>query len=155
MPAATIASTRTSRGKRDTLTFYRYSLIRARIHAVMNWVGKTIDGERRRLERARRRFIDEPDEERLHELRTRARRLRSFLEAVAELEPRPKLLRRLKRAAALTDAARDAAILLALVENAVDETERVTAEPLLEQLRERERTATSEARRLLRRIEFA
>lgn len=120
----------------------------------MKWVGKTIDAERRRLERARRRFIDQPDEEHLHDLRTRARRLRSFLEAVCELENHPKLLRRLKRAAALTDAARDAAILLTLLDNAVDETERVTAEPLLEQMRERERIATSEVRKLLRKVEF-
>jgi CHAD domain-containing protein len=121
----------------------------------MKWVGKTIDAERRRLERARRRFIDDPREECLHDLRTRSRRLRSFLEAVRELEHRPKLLRRIKRAAALTDAARDAAILLALLERTADETECVTAEPLLAQLRERERVATSEARRLLRKIEFA
>lgn len=120
----------------------------------MKWVGKTIDAERRRLERARRRFIDEPDEERLHDLRTRARRLRSFLEAVGDVEERPKLLRRLKRAAALTDAARDAAILRTLLDNAVDETERVTAAPLLDQLRERERCATSEARKLLRKVDF-
>lgn len=121
----------------------------------MKWIVKTIDAERRRLERARRRFVDDPDEERLHDLRTRGRRLRSFLEAVRELEKRPKLLGRLKRAAALTDAARDAAILLTLLDLTVDETERVTAEPLLAQLRERERIATSEARRLLRRIDFA
>jgi CHAD domain-containing protein len=121
----------------------------------MKWIGKTIETERRRLERARRRFIDSPGEEHLHDLRTRARRLRSFLEAVRELQRHPELLRRLKRAAALTDAARDAAILFTLLDNAVDETERVTAEPLLEQLRERERVATSEARRLLRKIDFA
>jgi len=121
----------------------------------MKWVVKTIDTERRHLERARRRFIDEPAEEHLHDLRTRARRLRSFLEAVSEVERCPKLLRRLKRAAALTDAARDAAILLALLDNAVDETERVTAEPLLAQIRELERVATSHARRMLRKIEFA
>lgn len=81
--------------------------------------------------------------------------MRSFLEAVRGLEHHPKLLRRIKRAAELTDAARDAAILLALLERTIDETERVTAEPLLEQLRERARIATSQARRLLRKVEFA
>jgi CHAD domain-containing protein len=121
----------------------------------MRWVGKTIDSERRRLERARRRFIDEPNEEHLHDLRTGARRLRSFLEAVREMEHGPKLLRRLKRAATLTDAARDAAILLALLERSLDETERVTAGPLLNQLRQRAVVATSEARRLLRKVDFA
>lgn len=121
----------------------------------MKWVVKTIDDERRRLERARRRFIHEPDGEGLHDLRTRGRRLRSFLEAVRELEHHPKLLRRLKRAAELTDAARDAAILLALLERTVDESERVTAALLLEQLRERERIATTQTRRLLRKVEFA
>lgn len=120
----------------------------------MKWLVKTIDAECRRLERARRRFIDDPNEECLHELRTKGRRLRSFLEAVRELERRPKLLRRLKRAAALTDAARDAAILLTLLENSLDETERVNAAPLLEQLRERQRIATSETRRLLRKVQF-
>ena len=121
----------------------------------MKWLVNTIDAERQRLERARRQFVDDPDEDRLHDLRTRGRRLQSLLEDVRELEHHPKLLRRIKRAAALTDAARDAAILLTLLERAVDETERVTAEPLLEQLRERVRIATSEARRLLRRVEFA
>ncbi len=120
----------------------------------MKWVVKTIDAERRRLEQARRHFIDDPNEECLHELRTKGRRLRSFLEAVRELERHPKLLRRLKHAAALTDAARDAAILLTLLERSLDETERATAVPLLDQLRERERIATSEARRLLRKVTF-
>lgn len=120
----------------------------------MKWVVKSIDAECRRLERARRRFIDDPSDERLHDVRTRGRRLRSFLEDVRELERRPKLLRRVRRAAALTDAARDAAILLALLERAVDESERATAEPLLQQLRERQRIATSEARKLLRKVDF-
>ena len=140
---------------RGALTLCRYSRTGARILAAMKWVVKTIDTERRRLERARRRFIDEPDEEGLHDLRTGGRRLRSFLEAVRELEHHPKLLRRLKRASELTDAARDATILLALLEHTVDETERVTAAPLLEQLRERARFATSETRRLLRKVGFA
>lgn len=140
---------------RDALTLCRYSRTGARILALMKWVVKTIDAERRRLERARRRFIDEPDEDGLHDLRTGGRRLRSFLEAVRELEHRPKLLRRLKHAAELTDAARDAAILLALLERTLDETERVAAEPLLEQLRERQRVATTQTRRLLRKVEFA
>lgn len=121
----------------------------------MKWVVETIDAERRRLERARRRFIEEPAENNLHDLRTRGRRLRSFLEAVRELERHPKLLRRIKRAAELTDAARDAAILLALLERTVDETERAAAAPLIEQLRERQRIATTQTRRLLRKIEFA
>jgi CHAD domain-containing protein len=120
----------------------------------MKWVVKSIDAERRHLERARRCFIDEPNDEHLHDVRTRGRRLRSFLEDVREIEKRPKLLRRVRRAAALTDAARDAAILLALLERTVDESERTTAEPLVEQLRERQRIATSEARRLLRKVEF-
>jgi len=121
----------------------------------MKWVVKSIDAERRRLERARSRFVDDPGEEHLHELRTRGRRLRSFLEDVRDLESHPKLLRQLKRAAALTDAARDAAILRTLLDRTVDESERVTAEPLLDQLRERERAATSQARKLLRKLDFA
>jgi hypothetical protein len=120
----------------------------------MKWVAKAIDAERRRLERARRRFIDDPGEEQLHDVRTRGRRLRSFLEDVRDLEKHPKLLRRLKRTAALTDAARDAAMLFRLLDRTVDESERATATTLLAQLREHLLLATSEARRVLRRYEF-
>jgi hypothetical protein len=60
-----------------------------------------------------------------------------------------------KRAAAATDAARDATIILRLLETSVDENERGTAQPLLERLREQEQRATHEACKALRRMRFA
>ena len=121
----------------------------------MKWVVKNVEAERRRLERARRRFLKNPSEECLHGVRTTGRRLRSFLEDVRGLYLDKKLLRRIRRAATLTDAARDAAVLLALLERTLDETEHVEGQPLLEQLRERAQVATVEARRRLRRVEFS
>jgi CHAD domain-containing protein len=120
----------------------------------MMWLTKTIRAERRRLERARRRFVRKPTEEGLHDVRTTGRRLRSLLEDAADLLPSPRLLRRVKRAAAATDAARDATILRQLLEGSVDEGEREIAQPLLDELRKRERDATRDARKHLRRTCF-
>jgi hypothetical protein len=87
----------------------------------MNWLQKAIRRERDALERARRRFIRKPTEKRLHDVRTTGRRFRSLLEDVADLLPSRKLLARVKRAAAATDAARDASIALRLLDAAIDE----------------------------------
>lgn len=61
----------------------------------------------------------------------------------------------MKRAAAATDAARDATIILRLLEATVDAAEAGLAEPLLERLREQGRMATREACSALRRMRFA
>lgn len=121
----------------------------------MSWLAKTIRNEARALERARFRFVNQPTEERLHRVRTTGRRLRSLLEDVADLAPHRRLLKRVKRAAETTDAARDATIVLRLLECSVAPAERDLAAPLLERLREAERSATRAARRRLRRTEFA
>ncbi|HZY97368.1 MAG TPA: hypothetical protein VFE35_09715 [Candidatus Cybelea sp.] len=120
----------------------------------MKWLRKTIQNERRALERARRSFIGKPTEKRLHEVRTTGRRFRSLLEDVADFEPSLRLLRRVKRAAAATDAARDATIIRRLLEATVDADEVEVAQQVLEQLRTQERLATDLARKRLRRMRF-
>jgi len=120
----------------------------------LKWLRKTVAKERRALESARRRFISKPNEKRLHAVRTAGRRFRSLLEDVAELLPSAKLLRCVKRAAAQTDAARDATIILRLLESGVDSGERHIAEPLLAELSSREKEATRLAHKRLRRMRF-
>lgn len=121
----------------------------------MKWLAKMIAGERRALEHARRRFIEKPNEKRLHVVRTTGRRFRSLLEDLAGIEPHAELRRRVKRAAAATDAARDATIILRLLETSLDPEEAHVAAPLLAQLREQERLATRRARQKLRRVRFS
>jgi CHAD domain-containing protein len=120
----------------------------------MKWLTKTIRAERRGLERARRRFVSKPNEKHLHDVRTSGRRFRSLLEDVAALAPVERLRRRVKKAAAATDAARDAAIILRLLEGSVHAEEVEIARPLLEELRAREIAATARACRALRRMRF-
>ena len=121
----------------------------------MKWLDKTIRRERRALERARRRFVVKPNEKRLHDVRTTGRRFRSLLEDVAGIARSGRLRRRVKRAAAATDAARDAAMILRLLQTSVDASEAGLAKPLLQHLREQERLATRRARKALRRMRFA
>jgi hypothetical protein len=121
----------------------------------MKWLKRTIEAERRRLERARKRFVRRPTEERLHDVRTRGRRLRSLLEDVRAREPQKRLLRRVKLAGEITDAARDAGVIAALLEHSVGEGERTIVDPLLQELREKERMATQQACRRLRRLSFS
>ncbi|HEV3195023.1 MAG TPA: CHAD domain-containing protein [Candidatus Cybelea sp.] len=120
----------------------------------MKWLAKTIRNERRALERARRRFVEKPSERRLHDVRTTGRRFRSLLEDVADLIPAPQLLRRVKRAAATTDAARDATVIRQLLERSTDAAEAATARPVLDELRHQEAIATRLARKQLRRTRF-
>ncbi|HTU82252.1 MAG TPA: CHAD domain-containing protein [Candidatus Acidoferrales bacterium] len=119
------------------------------------WIAARIRNERRALERARRKFLRDPGEESLHDVRTTGRRLRSLLEDVRDLVARPRLLRKVKAAARVTDAARDAAILMTLLESSVDPGERDIAGPLFDELARRRRSATKAARRALRAVRFA
>ncbi len=121
----------------------------------MKWLRKTIRREQRALERARERFIADPSEKRLHEVRTTGRRFRSLLEDVASITKSEPLRRRVKRAAVSTDAARDATIVLQLLESSVDAREAELARPLLERLREQKRLATRRASKELGRMHFA
>lgn len=120
----------------------------------MKWLGKAIARERRALERARKRFVTKPSEKRLHEVRTTGRRFRSLLEDVASIAKSERLRRRVKRASAATDAARDATIILRLLQTSVAAEEAATAQPLLERLLEQERIATRDACRALARMHF-
>jgi CHAD domain-containing protein len=120
----------------------------------VKWLEKTIASERRALERARRRFVSKPAEKSLHEVRTSGRRFRSLLEDVAEVAPSDKLLRRVKRAAAMTDAARDATIILQLLERTAPPAEREIAAPLFDELQSRAKHATREAHKRLARTRF-
>lgn len=123
--------------------------------AAVKWLKRTIREERYALECARRRFVRKPTNKRLHDLRTTARRLRSLLEDSADLTASSRLLRRVKRAAKATDAARDATVLLQLLERSIDESEREIARPLVEKFGVRERLAMERAYKHLRRTCFA
>jgi hypothetical protein len=120
----------------------------------MKWLKQTIARERRALERARRCFLREPNEKRLHAVRTTGRRFRSLLQDVASIAGSKRLRRRVKRAAAATDAARDAAVIVELLERSVDPGEAHLVDDLLRHLRQREDFATQRACRELRRVRF-
>jgi hypothetical protein len=120
----------------------------------VKWLARTLRSERRALERARRRFIAKPNEKHLHAVRTAGRRLRSLLEDVGGLAPSERLRRRVKRAGAATDAARDATIILRLLESTVATDEAEIARPVLERLRAQARLATRRARKELLRMQF-
>lgn len=90
----------------------------------------------------------------MHDVRTAGRRFRSLLEDVAALAPSERLRRRVKRAAAATDAARDAAIILRLLESTVAAGEAEMARPLFEQLGAQALLATRRARKELLRMQF-
>jgi CHAD domain-containing protein len=122
------------------------------MNAAKRWISRTIRKERRALERARRRFVRKPTEECLHDVRTRGRRLRSLLEDVASIKPLRKLRKRVKRAAEITDTARNATVLRALLDASRDPNESASTQALLVQLHEEERTATRRARKQLRRL---
>jgi CHAD domain-containing protein len=111
--------------------------------------------ELRALERARRRFVEKPTDERLHAVRTTGRRFRSLLEDVECVAPARKLLKRVKRAAEITDAARNASVVLALLERSIETAERPAALELFASLEKRQDDALRAARRRLRRMSFA
>lgn len=121
----------------------------------VKWLEKAIARERRALERARKRFVTKPSEKRLHDVRTTGRRFRSLLEDVAGIAKSERLRRRVKRAAGATDAARDATIILRLLQASLDSGEAAMAQPLFERLREQEQMATRDASKALRRMRFA
>jgi hypothetical protein len=120
----------------------------------VKWIRKRIAKERRALEGARRRFVEKPSDKRLHAVRTKGRRFRSLLEDVECVAPARKLLKRVKRAAEITDSARNAGVLLALLERSIEPGERAEAAALLASLRDRQEDALHCARRRLRRASF-
>jgi CHAD domain-containing protein len=120
----------------------------------MSWISRTVASESKALDQVRRAFLADPSRERLHRVRTGARRLRSFLEDVAERHRQKRLLRRAKRTAELTDVARDATVQRALLERLLVESEREAAQALLTSLSEREIVATASARRKLKGVRY-
>jgi hypothetical protein len=120
----------------------------------VKWIRKRVAKERRTFERARRLFVEKPNDKRLHAVRTKGRRFRSLLEDVECVAPAHKLLKRIKRAAEITDSARNATVLLALLERSIEPGERAEATELLASLRERQEEALRRAHRRLRRTSF-
>ncbi len=106
------------------------------------------------LERARRRFVRKPDDQRLHHVRTASRRLRSLLEDTAYIVQSPALLRSVKRTAKATDAARDATVIRELLERCVAPVERHHALELLRTLRAQEQHAMERACKRLQRLRY-
>jgi hypothetical protein len=120
----------------------------------VKWIRKRVAKERRALERARRSFVAEPNDKRLHAVRTNGRRFRSLLEDVACVAPARNLLKRLKRTAEITDSARNATVLLTLLERSIEPGEHIAATALLAALRERQEDSLRRAHRRLRRTSF-
>ena len=121
---------------------------------MMKWLRNQVKEERNALERARRRFLRNPTEERLHHVRTSSRRLRSLLEDTAGIGAAPALLRAVKRTAKSTDAARDAAVIRALLERTVAPVEREHVAELLRDLRMQESLAMRRACKKLERLGY-
>lgn len=95
---------------------------------------------------AREQFCAKPSSERLHQLRTSARRLRSLYDDLGSLLPEIHL-KRLKRLIKRSGDGRDAAVLRTVLKDVLDESEHELATPLLRDLRERERVGLRDARR--------
>ena len=100
---------------------------------------------------ARENFCAKPSSEGLHQMRTSARRLRSLYDDVGSLLPEIRR-GRLKRLIKRSGDARDAAVLLTVLEGALDETERPLAASLLDDLRKRERNGLHVTRRRVKRF---
>jgi CHAD domain-containing protein len=118
------------------------------------WVAAAIARECALLEKSRRHFVREPNEECLHHVRTSGRRLRSLLEDVATVARAKRLAKSIKRAARYTDEARDAGVMRDLLGACLDEEESGAAAPLLRSLGKRERRARRSARKELRGMRF-
>jgi CHAD domain-containing protein len=120
---------------------------------IQEWAHSLVKADVQAFEQARRRFVRRPTAERLHHVRTAARRLRSLLEDFAEIET-VKRLKALKRIVEVTGEARDARVLRDALRATLDERERMGARPLLQHLRSQERTVTRVVRAKLRRFKL-
>ncbi len=115
---------------------------------VMEWAGALGAAEIRAFMKARRRFLERPSSKHLQELRTAARRLRSFFEDFRDVV-RARRTKRLRRLIAVTGDARDAAVLRKTLRNALDSRERAAARSLLSELRAHERACFTRVRRVV------
>lgn len=119
--------------------------------SIRAWACAQVEQEACLFERARRRFVRRPNRKRLHAVRTASRRLRSLLDDVADFTT----LTKMKPLLAIIKAsgkARDAAVLRKTVCASLHENELGALEPLLRELRKRERKATQNVWRKLRRF---
>jgi CHAD domain-containing protein len=107
---------------------------------IAEWALGLVKADVQAFKRARARFLRQPSANRLHELRTSARRLRSLHEDLHEAIP-PFSLKRLRALIDLTGEARDAAVMREALRDALDVRERHAARGLLRALRRRERVA--------------
>ncbi len=121
---------------------------------IAEWAQGLAKHDVRAFRRARRRFLRQPSIKRLHDLRTSARRLRSFYEDLHEAIP-SFASKRLHRLIALTGEARDAEVQRAMLRGALDTRERRAARELLRALRQRERTALKRIFRMVKRVRFS
>jgi CHAD domain-containing protein len=123
----------------DRIAEWALGLVKADVHA---------------FKRARASFLRQPSANRLHELRTSARRLRSLHEDLREAIP-PFSLKRLRRLIDLTGEARDAAVMREALRDALDVRERHVARGLLRTLRRRERIALKRIARTLEHVRLS
>jgi CHAD domain-containing protein len=115
---------------------------------IREWARALVRADVRVFAHARRRFLEKPNAERLHLLRTSARRLRSLYEdvrGVVEVSKRGSL----GRLIALTGEARDASVLREALESAIDVRERAIGRSYLSALRKRERRGLKRVYRAL------
>jgi CHAD domain-containing protein len=105
------------------------------------------------FKRARQRYLKHPTENRLHDLRIAARRLRSLFDDVRDAIDLPQA-KQVHRLIALLGEARDAAVLRTTLTSALDVREREAVRPLLRDLRHRERKGNTRVLHALERIEL-
>jgi len=120
---------------------------------IREWAQTLVKAEAQTFEQARRRFVRRPTAERLHHVRTAARRLRCLLEDFADIVTIEQL-KRLRKIIDTTSDARDARVLRDALRSTLHERERMAGRALLGALRTQERTVTSKVRSKLRRFTF-
>lgn len=120
---------------------------------VIEWANALGAAEIRAFMKARRRFLRRPSSKHLHDVRTTARRLRSFFQDFRDVLA-ARRGKRLGQLIALTGEARDASVLRKTLRSALDARERSNGRAMLRELRARERASFSEVRRLLARLRY-
>lgn len=119
------------------------------------WAEGLVTEECQAFERARCRFARKPTAERLHKLRTTARRLRSLLEDVGDIVDGHRITCRLKPLIRATGASRDAVVTREALCAALDDRERDALDPMLHRLHQTERKGRRKACKRARRTSVA
>jgi len=118
---------------------------------ITEWTLGLVKHDVRAFERARTRFLRQPSVERLHDLRTSARRLRCLQDDVHDAVP-AFAVKRLRRLVELTGEARDAEVQRQALRDALDVREHRAARGILRALRTRERATLKRIARALARV---